>query len=76
MEWGTLFPFGLTSLSSHPPTSPRSEHLPGPPSHWAIEWQDWAPGLQPLSPVCPAYGRFMMFFSLLSGVWLFVSMVK
>lgn len=27
-------------------------------------------------PACPAYGRFMMFFSLLSGVWLLVSMVK
>lgn len=73
---GDIIPSWSNQPHSHPPARPGFTHPLGLPLHRTTQWQAWAPGLQPLGPACPAYGRFMMFFSLLSGVWLLVSMAK
>lgn len=61
----------LTSLTQ--PANPGSTHPPGLPF---IELLSGRAGPIAFRPACPAYGRFTMFFSLLSGVWLLVSMAK
>lgn len=73
---GTLFPSGVTSLTH--------THLPirGPHTLLACLLTGLLSGRTgpqacSLSALpAPTYGRFMMFFSLLSGVWLLVSMAK
>lgn len=75
-EVGTLFPFGLASLPSHPPASPKSMHTPACLPAGLLSGRPRPQACSLSACVCPAYGRFTMFFSLLSGVWLLVSMVK